>query len=200
MYREESKKKEYWTTPENLIEQHPEADTLDFVRLSVQNCANIRVHNVDLRDQGFMQFAHTKHDIFGNEDEEIIGEMSDVFIKVLRLYNHTLQLNTQLMKLLVSKSINKIDKKYQAVIRKQVVDCVNNSAHVIHSNQFLDTWHAFSLLNDSYTFARMLRNDNTKICIFYGGQNHAEWLSEVFLNLDGCKTINSDTTRISQRP
>jgi len=65
--------------------------------------------------------------------------------------------------------------------------------HTAQADQWNLVWRAAARLVDMYTFSRMLRRDNTNICIFYGGANHAGALYGAFMDIPGAELIDSYT-------
>lgn len=166
--RGESKNKQHWTTPDAMMEMG--GDSLDTTRVAVQECDKIRLHNVDVRDEGFLQFAYSPY----SEDDNLI-----------RMYGMSLNTNAQLMQTIARKSVRKINEKYKPVVTQQIDDVAQHARSLINTSEFSPIWNAYSMLNDPYTLARMLRRDNSDLCIFYGGDNHAQRLNSMFTLLGG---------------
>ena len=174
-HREESRHKQHWTTPEKVMEEF-DGDSLDVIRVAVQRCSKIRVHTIDVR------FPHVLNAFESLGDDQLWSD---------------LKWNAELMKCLTNKNKHKIQNE---TLQRFVDDQLRGTLEQVdkiatRSNHTrADAWDGFSRLNEPYTLARMLREFNGPLCVFYGGDNHAQRLNEAFDTLLAKYTSTAATT------
>lgn len=155
------------------------------------NCANYRVHPIDIRDEGMKYFVTQMSDNLLNSSisQEAIDDMINCFrisLNTTRHYakvftesstrkcisglqdliqQHTRTIDDFSWKVYTKQDLQRGDIPYSPPFTKQAV---RRGALEIYK-----IWEANARLVDMYLLARMLRADNHKICVFYGGSSHA---------------------------
>ena len=140
-------------------------------------CDNVRVHAVDPRDQGFMEYAL-------NPDVPKSQAVTSCYaLSMLTNLEYTVKLSR-------SSAKKSDDPTAVNLYIRQIASLVDKTAKVEVPN--LDKlWSAYARLVDMYTLARMLRNDNHPLRIFYGGANHSVALFEAMRHyVTGVKIID----------
>ena len=158
------------------------ADSLQVQRVVAElDCDTFRVHTVDVRDNGFMFFTFN---IAPNLQPRAVEMVTDC-------YSITLQTNLDYVLKLARSSTRKGLNGSQD-ISNQNANALADEIRPLESTVDLDNvWGAYSKLVDIYMFPRMCREDNSKTCFFYGGQNHAQRTAACVAQLPGTELLFS---------
>ena len=165
------------------------ANSLQLQRVAAElACDTLRVHAIDVRDQGYMVFALQLYSTLPKQLQR----------DITRCYSITLQQNLDYTLKLARSSIAKgIDASKQisldnAVALQKSIRPLENK----HNSQ--DVFDGYGKLVDIYLFPRMCRKDNSNVLFFYGGQHHAERAAACARQLPGSEVLfnyleNDDT-------
>src|SRR3990167_216666 len=166
------------TTRHEDVRMEDHFNTIQMVRaVAEMACYNVRVHAVDPRDQGFMEYAL-------NPDVPKSQAVTSCYaLSMLTNLEYTVKLSR-------SSAKKSDDPTAVNLYMRQIASLVDKTAKVEVPN--LDKlWSAYARLVDMYTLARMLRNDNHPLRIFYGGANHSVALVEAMRHyVTGSKVID----------
>lgn len=169
-------------------EHDDEMDSLNLIRSqSKAACDTHRIHAVDVRDRGFACYLFDVH-----EDLDDFSERFDQ--RVTQCFSYTLQNNLDCVVKLANKSKNVALKGAADAVARFTALVAERVRGVKHAWDIMVLSYAYAMLVDVYTFARMCRADNSNVCIFYGGQYHAQHLRDVALRLLPNATLQSDYT------
>lgn len=168
---------------EKKVQEYEEmgADSLQLQRVAAEmSCDTFRVHAVDVRDRGFITYA------FPNPKN---GEYQSDFAN--RCYSITLKQNLDFVMRLTRSSIRKGIEETKQVSTKNALKLKSQIEPLENTWDFDEIWNGYSKLVDIYLLARMCRKDNSNVCFFYGGQNHAERTVQCIENLPNAKVLYS---------
>jgi hypothetical protein len=172
-------------TVSNINEMQKEGNSLDIQRVAAQQaCDTFRVHAVDVRDQGFIKFAY--------EAEELIKD-AKIRSRIYTLYSISLHQNLEYVLSLTRSSIKKGFEESKQVSRQNASTLTHEIMPVVntHDLSLQALYDAYSKLVDIYLFPRMCRLDNSNVCFFYGGFNHAKRTSACVEQLPDVETLFS---------
>jgi hypothetical protein len=147
-------------------------DTLDQSRrIGLLNCPNLRTHAIDVRDQGWMKYSR-------EVVRPLKKECFKFYKEITECYSMTLFYSLQFVLKLARSSTRKAVPELVPVIdkhREMVVPLIEAAEGSRHMKVVQP---AYSKLVDIYLLPRMFREDNHKLCVFYGGDNHAQAVME----------------------
>lgn len=155
------------------------ADSLQLQREAAKlNCESFRVHAVDVRDLGFMNFFFRIYNFISDKSPAAANAATEC-------YSLTLQNTLDYVKKIARKSLRKSVAQIKPVVRKSISSISKEVKKLAWSTDIDSVWDAYSKLVDIYLMARMARTDNHSICFYYGGENHARRCADVFKSISG---------------
>lgn len=168
-------------------------NSLNFHRIVSQvACDTFRVHAVDVRDQGFMEFYFTivpKMEASIDKAGGYVCTTNKACQNLVYNYSITLQTNLSLVASLARKNIAKGLHNTQETASSFVRANQAQIKKAIRTRDLANLWTAYAKLVDLYMLPRMCRADNNDLCIFYGGASHARLTGSGLKAMPGAKVL-----------